>query len=401
MKLTSEEKKMLEGKCGKATREAMEIIVALGEIYGAKKLIPVSSVQVAGVSYANLGEAGLDYLKAIADAGGKVRVLTTLNPAGMDVENWKTLGIKEDFAEKQKRVLDAFRRMDITVTCTCTPYLIGNLPRFGESIAWSESSAVCFANSVLGAKTNREGGPSALAAALTGKTAEYGLHLNENRQAQVVVEVKTKLDGTRDWGELGYAIGKKIGNKIPFITGVKKASIEELKSFSASIATYGGTALFHIKGITPNKTRKPSGEKIVITDVGMIEARMALNDDVPDGLVDFVAVGCPHASIKEIEEIARMVSGKKVKAEFWVTTARATKNTADTMGYTKTIEEAGGKFACDTCMVVAPLKGRFKVLATDSAKACYYARGKNEFKTKFGAMKECVQAAIEGKWIIE
>jgi len=208
MQLTKQEQKMLDGAEGHAVQKSMEILVALGDIYGAKSLIKVGSVQVSGVSYHNLGDAGLEFLNELAK-DGKVKVLTTLNPAGMDLENWQQLGISSEFAEKQNLVIDAFQRMGILVTCTCTPYLIGNLPLYGEHVAWSESSAVTFANSVIGAKTNREGGPSALAAAFVGKTPCYGLHLDENRLPDVHVEVKAELTKLSDWGALGFAIGKK------------------------------------------------------------------------------------------------------------------------------------------------------------------------------------------------
>jgi predicted aconitase len=391
MQLTKEEKEMLAGKHGRAVKKSMEILVALGEIFGAKRLIDVSSVQVAGVSYHNLGDAGLEFLEELAK-DGKVRVLTTLNPAGMDLENWQNLGISPDFAEKQKKVIDAFQKLGIVTTCTCTPYFIGNLPRFGEHIAWSESSAVAFSNSVIGAFTNKEGGPSALAAALTGKTPEYGLHLEENRQAQIAVSVEAQVSGTRDFGALGYAIGKKIGTKIPLITGVKKASIDELKTFSASIATYGGTGLYHIEGITPAKTKKPS-ETVTITADDIEKAKSELNDAA--GEIDLVAVGCPHCSIKELQKIATLLKGKKVHKETWICVARPVKSIADRMGYAKTIEDSGAKFACDTCMAVAPLKGRFKALATDSAKGCFYGRGSNSFKTKFCTLEECIEEALK------
>jgi predicted aconitase len=391
MKLTTEEKEMLAGKQGNAVKKSMEILVALGEIFGAKKLINVSSVQVAGVSYHNLGDAGLEFLEELAK-DGKVRVLTTLNPAGMDLENWQNLGISPEFAEKQKKVIEAFEKLGIVTTCTCTPYFIGNLPRFGEHIAWSESSAVAYSNSVLGAFTNKEGGPSALAAAITGKTPEYGLHLEKNRNAQILVQVNASLDGTRDFGALGNAIGKKIGNKIPLIVGIQQASVEELKSFSASIATYGGTGLYHIAGITPGKTKKPK-EKIEVSQADLEESKKAMNDS--EGTqIDLVAIGCPHCSIKELQTIARLLKGKKVKKETWVCVARPIKTIADKMGYSKIIEEAGAKFACDTCMAVAPLKGRFKALATDSAKGCFYGRGSNSFKTKFCTQEECIAEAI-------
>src|SRR4030066_1273056 len=183
MNLTEEKERMLAGEEGYAARKSMEILTALGDIYGADKLIRVGSVQVAGVSYHNLGDAGLEFLNELAK-DGKVKVLTTLNPAGMDLENWKNLGISAEFAEKQNLVIDAFTRMGILISCTCTPYLIGNLPRYGEHIAWSESSAVTYANSIIGAMTNREGGPSALAASLMGRTPYYGMHLDHDRTAR-------------------------------------------------------------------------------------------------------------------------------------------------------------------------------------------------------------------------
>ena len=169
MKLTLEEQDMLDGKHGRSTKKAMEILTTLGDIFDAEGMVEVVAVQIAGVSYANLGEAGLEFLNEMAE-DGKVKVLTTLNPAGMDRENWQVLGIDKEFAKNQNRVIDTFAKMGIITTCSCTPNLIGNTPHYGQHLAWAESSAVCYSNSVIGAKTNREGGPSALATALTGKT---------------------------------------------------------------------------------------------------------------------------------------------------------------------------------------------------------------------------------------
>ncbi len=388
---------MLNGEEGYAVRKSMEILVALGDIFGAEKLIKVGSVQVAGVSYHNLGDAGLEFLNELAK-DGKVKVLTTLNPAGMDLENWRALGISEDFADKQNQVIEAFERMGILISCTCTPYLIGNLPRYGEHVAWSESSAVTFANSVLGAKTNREGGPSALAAAFVGKTPCYGLHLDENRVPDVQVQVNAELPKLSDWGALGYAVGKKAENKIPYITGIKEAEVDELKSFCASVVTYGAKPLFYMKGITPAlETVQPPKDTVTIESADIKDAYDNINDQVSD--IDFVCVGCPHCSIKEIAQIAELVEGKKVAAgtELWVATSRTAKQLADKRGYTQVIEAAGGKFACDTCMAVAPLKGRFKALATTSAKGCFYSR-QNLMKTKMGSLQECIEAAVSGKW---
>jgi len=388
---------MLNGKYGKATQKSMEILTTLGEIFNAECMVDVSSVQIAGVSYDNLDEAGLEFLNEMAE-DGKVRVLTTLNPAGMDRENWQALGIKEDFAINQNRVIDAYAKMGIITTCSCTPYLIGNLPNYGQHIAWAESSAVCFSNSVIGAKTNREGGPSALSAALTGKTPKYGYHLDENRHGQVIFRVNSLVKGTDEFGVLGKIIGDKLielGKNIPYITGVPSASVEELKSFCASIATYGGTALFHMEGITPefNKYPKPSNIIIEINKKDLEKTRVELTDD--DIEIDFVSIGCPHASIHEIAHIADLLKDKKVKKEFWITTARPTKKIADEAGYSKIIENAGAKFAADTCCVVAPIKARFKGIMVDSAKACYYGRAKNKFKVKIGSIEKCIEEATK------
>src|SRR3989304_4712581 len=288
MYLTEKEQRMLDGEEGYSVKKSMEILVALGDIYGAERLIKVGSVQVAGVSYHNLGDAGLEFLNELAK-DGKVKVLTTLNPAGMDLENWRQLGISEEFAQKQNLVIDAFRKMGILISCTCTPYLIGNLPRYGEHIAWSESSAVTFANSVIGAKTNREGGPSALAAAFVGKTPNYGLHLDENRVPDVHVQVNTELSKLSDWGALGYAIGKKAENKIPYITGIKDAELDELKSFCASVVTYGAKPLFYMKGITPDADlRTQPKNTVTIEQADIKNAYDNINDDVSD--IDFVCV---------------------------------------------------------------------------------------------------------------
>ena len=399
MQLRPHEQAFLNGDHGPAAQKAMQILAALGRIYGADRMIPIHSVQISGVSYANLDEAGLDWLAEMAAGGGRVQVFTTLNPAGMDIENYQTLGISEEFAVNQRRVLEAFKAMGVVTTCSCTPYLFGNLPRFGEHIAWAESSAVCYANSILGARTNREGGPSALAAALTGVTPAYGYHLDENRQPTVHVRVDAGIQSNPDFGALGKAIGDRLQaeslGKVPFITGLTEASLENLKSFCASIATFGGVALFHSPALTPEASQfSPPTKTIRISQADLDHARRELNTAAPDE-VDFVSLGCPHLSLREIQRIAELLKGQQVKKEFWITTSRPVKGMADRMGYTAVIEAAGAKFATDTCCVVAPIKGRFAALATDSAKACYYAEGKNRFKTRLLDFDDVVREALQ------
>jgi predicted aconitase len=400
MRLTQEEGQMLNGEHGRATQKAMEILTALGTIYNAEEMVPITSVQIAGVSFDNLGEAGLEFLSEMADGGGQARVLTTLNPAGMDIENWQALGIDPEFARNQERVIDAYARMGVVTTCSCTPYLFGNLPHFGEHIAWAESSAVCYANSVLGARTNREGGPSALAASLTGRTPRYGLHLLKNRRPGLTVRVDAELSGTRAFGALGIVVGQAIESRqvkiIPYLRGIPAASVDELKSLCASIATYGGLAMFHMEGITPESSQHPApDETLVITQGDLDGAIRSLDVPANNEEVDFVSLGCPHLSLDEIRRAAELLKGGHVRKTFWITTSRPVKRIADQMGYTEVIEAAGAVFAVDTCCVVAPIKGRFKRIATDSAKACYYAGAKNGFETRFLPFEEVIAEALK------
>ena len=392
MRLTPEEKRMLSGEEGRATRKAMEILVALGEIYGAERLVPVSSVQVSGVSYKNLGDAGIEFLRELAD-DGRARVKTTLNPAGMDLTNWRAQGINEGFASKQLEVIDAYRRLGLEISCTCTPYLAGNEPGLGDHIAWGESSAVIYANSMLGARTNREGGPSALAASLTGRTPLYGYHLDQNRVTTMAVQVEARVKTAEDFAAMGYFVGKIAKNGLPHFSGIKQAGLEEAKELAAALASSGGVAMFHMAGVTPEAREVPKGvETVSFGPTDLEEVTAGLNDD---GDPDFVSVGCPHCSLKEVATIAGLLKGRKVTREFWVCTSREVKRLSDKRGYTKVIEGSGAKIACDTCMVVAPVETMgFRVAATNSAKACHYLRN-NGLRVRFLTLEKCVREATK------
>ena len=198
---------------------------------------------------------------------------------------------------------------------------------------------------------------------------------------------------TDDFGLLGHVIGERTGKTIPYITGIDYATTEQLKSFCASVATYGGVAIFHMEGITPNRTTIPEKSE-VITREDLNGARTELDDEKAE--IDFISVGCPHASIKEIATIAEMLDGKQVTdgKTVWITTAKPTKDLAIKMGFYDKIEKAGAFLVADACCAVAPLKGRFTGLMTDSAKACYYARGKNKFKTEIRTVEECIKEAV-------
>lgn len=387
MQLTKAEQLMFDGEKGEASRQSMEILVALGNIFGAEKMIPVSSVQVAGVSYKTIGDAGMEYLQDLVSKGAQVTVPSFLNPAGMDEEQWKEMGIPEDFAKRQIEVLDAYSRMGIAKTCTCAPYFIGIRPKLGEHIAWAESSAVSFANSVLGARTNREGGPSALAAAICGVTPEYGLHLEENRIANVVIEVDCSLQSTADFGALGSAVGKLVKRKIPAFSGIKSATEEQLKVLGASMAATGSVPLYYVENITPEYKVADEAEKISFTQNELDTEHRSLDTGNPKP--DLVTIGCPHASLNEIEAVATMTGNRKPTTKFWVCTSRKLKEEADKLGYTKTINEAGGRIVADTCMVVCPLERMgYEITGTNSGKACKYLPNLCKQKVAFGDLED-------------
>ncbi|ANF23225.1 aconitase X catalytic domain-containing protein [Thermococcus piezophilus] len=367
MYLTKEEELILAGEYGYALQKAMEILVALGEIYGADRLIPIKSAQIAGVSYKNIGDAGIEFLRDFANAGAKVSVYTTLNPAGIG---------DDEFMEKQMKVLELYRKMGIEATSTCTPYYGANLPKFGDHLAWSESSAVSFANSILGARTNREGGPSSLAAAIVGKTPNYGLHLDENRKATVIISVEANVRTFVDYAALGYHLGKTLGNDVPYIKGLKPEMTEYLKEMGAAIAASGSIALYHVEGETPEYrgaiTEKLETITIENSDIRAVKEQFA--DDWSE--IDMILIGCPHTSLAEVKEIAELLSmrGRPLKIPLFITASRAVKALADSLGYTEIIERYNGRIIPDICFVVSPIKGWYKGVATNSGKSAFYFR---------------------------
>jgi predicted aconitase len=375
MHLTREEERMYEGEEGLAVEKCMEILVALGDIYGAEKLVKITSAQISGVSYKTIGDAGLEFLQELSK-DAHVRIPSTLNPAGVDLDIWKELGFSEEFTKKQLAIVNAYQKMGVSTTCTCTPYQVGNVPTLGSHIAWSESSAVCYANSVLGARTNREGGPAALSAAICGRTAEYGYHLDEGRIPNLLVEVENTINGS-DYGALGYLVGNSVGGGIPYFRFKSQPSTDQLKWLGAALASSGSVALYHVENLTPESEWAYENmdvknvKKLKVNTTNIYETRKALSTTTE--LPDLICVGCPHASLEEIRKVAEIVGGHKIKNMLWVCTSISVKAAADRMGYTKIIESSGGKIVCDTCMVVAPIEELdYKVIGVDSAKAANY-----------------------------
>jgi predicted aconitase len=365
MFLTREEEAMLASEKGDGTRTAMELLVALGDIYGAKKLVPIASAHLSGVSYKTIGEGGIGFLESLAK-DAKVCVPTTLNPAGMDRQKWREMGISPRFADRQQHIIECYGKLGVNTDCSCTPYLGTNVPRRGQTLAWAESSALSYANSAVGARTNREGGPGALAAAIIGRTPEYGLHLDENRVPTVVVEVEME---DVDYSLLGYAAGSAVGSRIPYFRGIRPTT-DQLKTMAAAMAAAGSVALFHVENITPEADpRSIKGlERIHLGKEEMEAARNKLDTGKDPQLI---ALGCPHLSVDEIKGLASKLKGKRRRgdAEVWFCTSRCT---ASKCPRELEVLSRFGHVVCDTCMIVTPIEERFGTTATNSGKACAY-----------------------------
>jgi predicted aconitase len=395
MKLTDEQRGMLDGAAGEIVQRLMRLLVRLGDVYGADRMLPIGSAQVSGVSYKSLGEPGMEFLEDIARSGAKVKALTSLNPTGMDLDDWRLLGIPDGFALKQERIVRAFCDIGVVRSATCTPYFVGNLPRFSEHIAWAESSAVSFANSVIGARTNREGGPSALAAAICGCTPNYGLHLDENRRPTVAIDVEVNLKSTTDFSALGYTVGERVKGGVPYFRGISRATTDDLKALGAAMAASGSVALYHMDEITPEArmVEKTNLDSITVGQRELDEIYSRLNTGERP---DIIVLGCPHASLVEIITAARGLRDKKLKIPLWVCTSRTLKQTADVMGLTRTIEQAGGRVVADTCMVVSPIEQMgFKTTGVTSCKAAHYLPGFCGQKVVLRDMDTLIQGAVK------
>jgi predicted aconitase len=304
------------------------------------------------------------------------------------------MGISPEFARKQEEVIAAYARLGIRLECTCTPYYIYQT-RFGEHVAWSESSAVAYANSVIGARTNREGGPGALAAAIIGKTPEYGLHLVAERRPEIHVHVRggeTETLADSAWfGALGYHAGKIVGNRIPLISGIRP-NRDQLKALGAAMAASGAVALFHVAGITPEaRIFSYNGADLEIIEVSASEV-MALRDEIP---VDAVALGCPHCSPEELGVIAGLLSGQLVKIPLYIFASRTViKGNRDLVA---AIERSGARVYADTCMVVSPAMEQFGAIMVNSGKAYAYVPTMCGASVRIGTTEECIKVATTEK----
>jgi len=324
MKLTPHEQDILDGKHGWPAQKGMEILYRMGEIYGAERMLPVSNVHMVNASVYLAGKAAVKLAEQMLERGAHFVTKTTLNPASVDLDRWREYGFTENIYKQQKHLTDIYTNMGAIPVHCCSPYLVGQVPKFGEHCCWGESSAVIYANSVIGARTNRNGGPLALSASLTGVVPEYGYHLDENRYGQLIVEVKASLSEVYAYGVLGIHIGEMVSDGVPVFTGIPSdVSQDALKQLGSSLATTGAVALFHVVGVTPEAPTleaafgpNKSTRTIVVTDKDLAETAEKLKAGMKDSF-SLVYVGCPHASIHEIEEIREASGRQKNKDRAW------------------------------------------------------------------------------------
>lgn len=366
MEITKEEERMLDGEFGEGTKIAMDLILKLGEYYGAKNTVKIGSVQISGISYKNLGEYGIDLLERFRGSG--VKVPSYLNPIGFDLDEPEFFTNDSSFIKGQLKILDIFKSIGAHLSLTCTPYYILK-PKMGEHIAWAESSAIVYANSVLGARTNRESGISALAAALTGRAANYGLHQNEGRRATIIVDFDFNLNFF-DHAIAGLFLGSKIGKGIPYFKGISN-NMDALKALGAALNSSGSIPMFHAENVTPEfKNAIPVDvEKITISRKDLENFRLSLSADMDP---DVVMIGCPHLSTEELKNIALFLKKRKVRQGKGLILFTSRKVKEEAINYIIGIEKSGARVFTDTCMVVSPLQEKYSVVGLNSGKATYY-----------------------------
>ena len=413
--LTELEQAMLAGDLGPAIAMSMRLVVGVAKANQATRLIEIESAHADGCLYH--GIAGLEYTETLVKLGGKVRVRTTTNVSSLDLLHPDLVRADGAFLGNSRRLMDAHLALGCEATWTCAPYQTGHRPGFGAQIAWAESNAIVFANSVLGARTERYGDFLDISAALVGRVPFAGLHTDQGRKASFVMDFSTisreLLDEESAWPAMGALLGDIAGNRVVAMTGLHGdladggLTEDRLKSLGATAASSGGVGLFHIIGVTPEAPNleavvQASCETMKVTTEQLRASRDRLTTAVGDGL-DAVSLGTPHFSLPEFESLAKeLKSGEKFadSIDFYVSTSRGVLGRAEEMGYAQILRDAGGRIVTDTCTYVTPvLNPRIKTVMTNSGKWAWYAPGNLGIATILGSVKECVASARAGRLV--
>ncbi len=421
MQLTDSDKAMLDGEEGPAVAAAMDLLVRYGRALDAERLCDVRNVagtmtQPSPVKARLVREGGWDKAYSVINLDcddaleiPDMRVPTCQLQQSFGPDSVGIAPYPKELIELQSDAESFYGRKGVNILATCTPYQVGNIPVRGEHVAWMESSAVVYANSVLGARTNCEGGASTGSASLTGRIPCWGNHHPENRYGTHLIEARTPVEGPLDWGMLGYFAGGLVQEERPVVTGeLKQPDLLDLKHFGAAAASSGGVEIYHLPGVTPEAptTEAAFGGAAVPEAVpyGERERRRVYEDlnsqgDCTD--VDFVLLGCPHASLDQVRDTAQLLDGKRLHSgtQLWLMVPRALRTTADRNGWTEIIERAGGRVLTDSCPAMSrSAPPGTKVFATDSAKQAHYLPAILGIEAWFGTLEDCVSAAVTGRW---
>jgi predicted aconitase len=406
MHLSDEEKAMLNGEFGKAKQWAIDHQIKVGEFFDAKDMVAVSQVHMMA-DPESVGDAGVDFMESIATAGGRVVIPMITDPRGVDLNHYRPLGQTEDMAMIERRFIAACETIGIMMTNTCVNYQTIMPPLLGDHVAYGDTGVVIYSNSVCGARSNFEGGPSALAAGLTGRTPRYGLHLDQNRKATRRFQVTSQPTELTEWGILGAVIGRLAGSywEVPVIEGIERVpTSDEIKHFGAAMASYGSIPLFHIIGITPeapnlaavSATELPV-TKITDADLEALAGNFADKGEKPD----VVVFAAPQLSIVEMEQVASLVNGQRLKLPMIVCTSPQAYGDARRMGFIDKIETAGGTVLEGTCFYnqyareIGEANGWVRLLS-NSAKIVNILGGYG-YQPVLASMADCVAAAIHGE----
>ncbi len=400
---------MLQGEHGPAAALAMRIVVRLAGVRGAARLRDVASAHIDGCLYH--GQASLDFAERLVQLGGRVRVPTTLNVGSLDLLHPERYRGDAETGRAARRLMDAYVALGCRPTWTCAPYQLPSRPRFGEHVAWAESNAIVFANSVLGARTDRYGDFSDICAAITGRVPDAGLHLTEHRRGQILFDLRRLprrlLGEPIAYPVLGHLIGLQSGSRIPVLLGLPEGVAEDrLKALGAAAASSGSVALVHAVGSTPEAPTldaalqgRPPEAVVEITAAELGRARDALSSTDRRDLAA-VSLGTPHFSVAEFAELVPLLAGRRVHpdVEFYVSTGRWVLAEIERRGWPATLERAGVRLVVDTCTYITPIIGRRDgAVMTNSAKWAYYAPGNLGLEVVFGSLRECVASAVAGE----
>lgn len=411
VELSIRDREMLAGQDGPAAKMAMSVICRMADFQQAERLLDITQAHIDSSIY--MGEAGLEFAERLVEGGAQVRVPTTLNVSSVDQHHWREWAVPPDWAGKAYRQMVAYEKMGCRPTWTCAPYQVDLIPKFGQQLAWGESNAIAFANSVIGARTERYPDLLDICAAITGRVPAVGLHLTENRAGQLLLslqDIPHRLQADDSfYPVLGHLMGQIARERIPVIANLAVQPTEDqFKAMGAAGASSGTVALFHVVGVTPEAPTlaaafqgRPPPETVPVTLDTLRAARQELTTATGQKL-DLVVLGSPHFSLAEFKQLAPLVEGRQAhpQVKFLVTSSRAMAMLADQAGYLEPLKAFGGQVTVDTCILASPmLPPEIKRLMTNSAKYAYYAPGMLNMEITFGSLADCVQSSIEGRVI--